>query len=58
LSGGTFFCSHRRHQYDKSETARSLGIGVSSLYRKMDKLKISKSEDDHSTSDGIVHGLR
>ena len=33
-----------RHNYDKAETARSLGIGVSSLYRKLDELKISKHE--------------
>ncbi|HTW95600.1 MAG TPA: sigma-54 dependent transcriptional regulator [Tepidisphaeraceae bacterium] len=36
--------SLRRHHYDKAETARSLGIGVSSLYRKMDELKIDKQE--------------
>jgi two-component system response regulator PilR (NtrC family) len=35
-----------RHNYDKAETARSLGIGVSSLYRKLDELKISKQEGD------------
>ncbi|MGD0542007.1 MAG: sigma-54 dependent transcriptional regulator [Tepidisphaeraceae bacterium] len=33
-----------RHNYDKAETARSLGIGVSSLYRKLDELKINKHE--------------
>jgi len=32
----------RRHRYDKSETAAHLGIGVSSLYRKMDELAIPK----------------
>jgi len=32
----------RRHGYDKTESARRLGIGVSSLYRKMDELKIPK----------------
>jgi two-component system response regulator PilR (NtrC family) len=35
-----------RHNYDKAETARSLGIGVSSLYRKLDELKIGKSEGE------------
>ncbi|MGD0390410.1 MAG: sigma-54 dependent transcriptional regulator [Tepidisphaeraceae bacterium] len=35
-----------RHNYDKAETARSLGIGVSSLYRKLDELKISKQEGE------------
>jgi DNA-binding NtrC family response regulator len=38
--------SLRRHHFDKSETARSLGIGVSSLYRKLDALKIDKNEAD------------
>jgi two-component system response regulator PilR (NtrC family) len=35
--------SLRRHNYDKSETAKHLGIGVSSLYRKMDELNIPKN---------------
>jgi two-component system response regulator PilR (NtrC family) len=35
--------SLRRHNYDKNETARHLGIGVSSLYRKMDELSIPKN---------------
>lgn len=35
--------SLRRHNYDKSETARHLGIGVSSLYRKLDELNIPKN---------------
>jgi two-component system response regulator PilR (NtrC family) len=35
--------SLRKHQYDKAETAQSLGIGVSSLYRKMDELSIPKN---------------
>jgi two-component system response regulator PilR (NtrC family) len=33
----------RRHNYDKSETARQLGIGISSLYRKLDELNIPKN---------------
>lgn len=32
----------RRCKYDKTETARRLGIGVSSLYRKLEELKIPK----------------
>jgi transcriptional regulator with PAS, ATPase and Fis domain len=32
----------RRHNNDKTETAKHLGIGVSSLYRKMDELNIPK----------------
>jgi DNA-binding NtrC family response regulator len=36
--------SLRRHNYDKTETARHLGIGVWSLYRKLDELGIPKSE--------------
>jgi two-component system response regulator PilR (NtrC family) len=35
--------SLRRHNYDKAETARQLGIGVSSLYRKLDELNIPKN---------------
>jgi transcriptional regulator with PAS, ATPase and Fis domain len=35
--------SLRRHNYDKNETAKQLGIGVSSLYRKMDELNIPKN---------------
>jgi DNA-binding NtrC family response regulator len=35
--------SLRRHNYDKTETARQLGIGVSSLYRKLDELQIPKN---------------
>ncbi|MEK6702185.1 MAG: sigma-54 dependent transcriptional regulator [Planctomycetota bacterium] len=34
--------SLRRHHYDKTETAQQLGIGVSSLYRKLEELKIPK----------------
>lgn len=35
--------SLRRHNYDKAETAKHLGIGVSSLYRKLDELNIPKN---------------
>jgi DNA-binding NtrC family response regulator len=35
--------SLRRHNYDKADTAKHLGIGVSSLYRKLDELNIPKS---------------
>ncbi len=35
--------SLRRHNYDKAETAKQLGIGVSSLYRKLDELNIPKN---------------
>jgi DNA-binding NtrC family response regulator len=34
--------SLRRHHYDKNETARHLGIGLSSLYRKFEELGIPK----------------
>jgi DNA-binding NtrC family response regulator len=37
--------SLRRHSYDKVKTAEHLGIGVSSLYRKMDELEIPKSQN-------------
>jgi two-component system response regulator PilR (NtrC family) len=36
----------RRHNYDKNETAGHLGIGVSSLYRKMDELMIPKNQGE------------
>jgi two-component system response regulator PilR (NtrC family) len=35
--------SLRRHNFEKTQTARSLGIGVSSLYRKLDELNIPKN---------------
>jgi DNA-binding NtrC family response regulator len=35
--------SLKRHNYDKVETAKHLGIGVSSLYRKLDELSIPKN---------------
>jgi two-component system response regulator PilR (NtrC family) len=34
----------RRHQWDKAAAATHLGIGVSSLYRKLDELQIPKTE--------------
>ncbi|MFW6039063.1 MAG: sigma-54-dependent transcriptional regulator [bacterium] len=42
----------RQHNYDKAETASSLGIGVSSLYRKFDELDISKNlgEDENGSA--------
>lgn len=42
--------SLRRHNYDKAETARHLGIGVSSLYRKMDELRIPKEPVDSESN--------
>ncbi len=36
-------CSLKKHAYDKVETAKSLGIGVSSLYRKLDEFAIPKN---------------
>ena len=45
--------SLRRHRYDKSETARHLGIGLSSLYRKMDELKIPK-ELENSDAESVA----
>ena len=44
--------SLRRHGYDKSETASHLGIGVSSLYRKMDELSIPKNLGDTDAANG------
>jgi DNA-binding NtrC family response regulator len=41
--------SLRRHNYDKAETARSLNIGISSLYRKLEELNIPKSMTEAPT---------
>ena len=41
--------SLRRHHYDKTETAKHLGIGVSSLYRKLDEFNIPKDEPEKTT---------
>jgi DNA-binding NtrC family response regulator len=38
--------SLRRHGYDKLVTAQKLGIGVSSLYRKLDEMNIPKSPNE------------
>ncbi|MHC4652504.1 MAG: sigma-54-dependent transcriptional regulator [Planctomycetota bacterium] len=38
--------SLRRHKYDKAETAKVLGIGISSLYRKLDELGIPKNLEE------------
>jgi two-component system response regulator PilR (NtrC family) len=38
--------SLRRHNWDKAETAKVLGIGISSLYRKLDDLQIPKNLED------------
>jgi len=38
--------SLRRHHYDKTQTAQHLGIGVSSLYRKLEELDIAKNLDE------------
>jgi len=43
--------SLRRHQYDKVETAKHLGIGVSSLYRKLEELGIPKNLDEIDAAD-------
>ncbi len=38
--------SLRQRQYDKAETAKCLGIGLSSLYRKLEELDIPKNLDE------------
>lgn len=38
--------SLRQHHYDKTETSQHLGIGVSSLYRKLDEFDIPKNLDE------------
>jgi len=44
--------SLRRHGFDKTETAKHLGIGVSSLYRKLDELNIPKEAEDSTSEVG------
>ena len=44
--------SLRRHDYDKSETAKHLGIGISSLYRKMEEMDIPKSPTGEGPDEG------
>jgi DNA-binding NtrC family response regulator len=46
--------SLRRHRFDKTETAKNLGIGVSSLYRKLDELNIPKDFEDREVSPGMT----
>jgi DNA-binding NtrC family response regulator len=41
----------RRHHFDKVETARHLGIGVSSLYRKMEELSVPKNMGEENDTD-------
>jgi two-component system response regulator PilR (NtrC family) len=36
----------RRHGYEKTQTASHLGIGISSLYRKLDELQIPKNLEE------------
>jgi len=38
--------SLRRHRYDKTKTAANLGIGISSLYRKLEELGIPKDLEE------------
>lgn len=40
----------RRHRYEKNEAARHLGIGVSSLYRKLEDLNIPKDLEQADAS--------
>jgi len=45
-----------RHQFDKAETARQLGIGVSSLYRKLDELDIPKNVGEQVEAETTAEG--
>jgi len=44
--------SLKRHNYDKAEAAKHLGIGVSSLYRKLDELDMPKNLGESEASSG------
>ncbi|MDD4889901.1 MAG: sigma-54 dependent transcriptional regulator [Phycisphaerae bacterium] len=46
----------RRHHYDKVETAKHLGIGISSLYRKLDELDIPKNLEEEQLSNDWSSG--
>lgn len=46
--------SLRRHNYDKTETAQHLGIGVSSLYRKLEELRIPKDLQEQEKDPGVA----
>ncbi|MFO0829381.1 MAG: sigma-54 dependent transcriptional regulator [Phycisphaerales bacterium] len=48
--------SLRRHRYDKTETAQHLGIGVSSLYRKLDELQIPKDLEERESREDAGGG--
>ena len=45
-------CSLRKHAFNKAETARTLQIGVSSLYRKMEEMGIPTEEDAPGGQEG------
>jgi DNA-binding NtrC family response regulator len=45
--------SLRRHNYDKTETAQHLGIGVSSLYRKLEELQIPKDLQERERENAL-----
>jgi DNA-binding NtrC family response regulator len=45
--------SLRTHGYDKAETALHLGIGISSLYRKMDELGIPKNPGEQPDGEAM-----
>jgi two-component system response regulator PilR (NtrC family) len=45
--------SLRRHNYDKPETAKFLGIGISSLYRKLEELDIPKDKEPAKTEETV-----
>ena len=46
--------SLRRHNYDKPETAKFLGIGVSSLYRKLEEFDIPKDKEPEKTEESLA----
>ncbi|MBT8485910.1 MAG: sigma-54-dependent Fis family transcriptional regulator [Phycisphaerales bacterium] len=46
--------SLRRHRFDKTATARDLGIGISSLYRKLEELEIPKAESPEAEPPGVA----
>jgi two-component system response regulator PilR (NtrC family) len=48
--------SLRRHGYDKNETAQHLGIGVSSLYRKLEELDIPKNLEELDAAERLSTG--
>jgi DNA-binding NtrC family response regulator len=43
----------RHYNFDKAEAAKNLGIGLSSLYRKLEELGVPKSEQEEPNEGAV-----